>query len=210
MATLDLGFRTCLHKPDCKLFMEKWSTFCFEREYKPIAMLDIAPNYRKETLDAKSRNMVVKSKRHFYYQVFQYNYHLEDIYKINTSMPERQGKPMTTAYLTRPVPIGQPYNLCISQHRYVHIGGFTEVGELKGYCALAIVGQIAIINTILGHCDSLTYGVMNGLIDYITSYLKTTTGVKYLNYLDLTNCGPGLKKFKQSVGFKSVCVNFVY
>jgi len=210
MTTVKLGYEGCDNNIDCKSFMEKWGSWCFERENTPLAMLDTWHNYRETTLNAKSRNMVVKSKRHFFYQVFNYNYHLIEIYDINTSMPERQGKPMTTAYLSKPEPIAVPWRLCVSQHRYVHIGGFDDNNKLKAYCALAIVGELAIINTILGHCDSLSHGVMNGLIDYIVNYLKTTTGVKFLNYLDLTNCSPGLKSFKESVGFKPMSVNFEY
>jgi len=210
MTTIKLGYKGCDNNIDCPYFMEKWGSWCFGREDAPLAMLDTWRDYNTITLNAKSRNMVVKSKRHFFYQVFNYNYHLLEIHDINTSMPERQGKPMSAAYLTKPEPIAVPWRLCVNKHRYVHIGGFNADNRLKAYCALAIVGDVAIINTILGHCDSLSHGVMNGLIDYIVNYLKTTTGVKFLNYLDLTNCSPGLRAFKESVGFKSVSVKFEY
>ena len=154
--------------------------------------------------------MVKKANRFFYYQTFNYNHHLEEIFAINTSTPHRQGKPMSLTYLTRPEPIRIPYKLCNTQHRYVFIGGFDDEHTLKAYCALAIVGEIAILNTIIGHCDSLSHGVMNGLISHLNTYLHSTTGVRYLNYLDLINCLDGLASFKRSVGFRPVQVHFDY
>ena len=207
---LSLGV-DCIQEKDCPNYVTKWGSWCISRQDLPLAMLPIGlPDYRKDILDAKSRNMIVKATRHYYYQVFNYNYHLNEIYAINTSTPHRQGKPMSPGYLTRPEPIQIPYDLCGTSHRYVHIGGFDDASKLQAYCALAVVGEVAIINTILGHCDALPNGVMNGLIDYIVSYLQTTTGVRYLNYLDMVNCGEGLARFKRSVGFRSVQVSFDY
>jgi len=207
---IDLGYQfECNTFPDCKAYLEKWSSWCFEHERQPLAILPLWYDYRN-IIDGKSRNMIRKANKYYYYQVFNYNYHLEEIYQINTSLPERQGKPMSPSYLTRPSAIQKPDVLCLTQHRYVFIGGFNAESTLKAYCALAIVGEIGILNTIIGHCDSLSHGIMNGLIDYIVSYLKTSTGVKYLNYLDLINCGPGLKAFKESVGFRSMSCEFVY
>jgi hypothetical protein len=207
---IDLGYTAkCDTFPDCKGYLEKWGTWCFDHEQAPLAIVSLWYDYRPK-LDRKSRQMITKARKHFFYQVFNYNYHLDEIYQINTSTPSRQGKPMSPAYLTRPTAMSRPYDLCNDNHRYVFIGGFDENSTLKAYCALAVVGEIGILNTIIGHCDSLSYGVMNGLIDYIVSYLKTTTGAKYLNYLDLINCGPGLKAFKESVGFRSMSCNFEY
>jgi len=199
----------CPKERDCLAYIEKWGSWCISRQDLPMAMLPISPRYN-DIIDAKSRNMIVKSARHYYYQVFDYNHHLDEIFAINTSTSHRQGKPMSPAYTTRPEPIRIPYQLCNTQHRYVHLGGFDDSHTLKAYCALAIVGEVAIINTILGHCDALPNGVMNGLIDYINSYLRRFSGVQYLNYLDMINCGEGLSRFKRSVGFRSMEVHFDY
>jgi hypothetical protein len=204
---LGLG-HNCFGGDKCVPYMDKWSEWCYNHEDLPLAMLPIGlSDYRQDILDNKSRNMIVKSKRHFYYMVFNYNMHLDEIYQINTSKLERQGKPMSPGYLKRPESIKVPYDLCNVQHRYVHIGGYDD-SALKAYCALAIVGEIAILNTIIGHADSLSKGIMNGLIDYIVSYLETTTGVRYLNYLDMINCAEGLRSFKDSVGFRPIQVFF--
>lgn len=199
----------CPEERDCNDYITKWGEWCLSHQSVPMAMMPIEPGY-SYWLDAKSRNMIVKSARYYYYQVFEYNNHLQDIYEINTSTPHRQGKPMAPSYLTRPEPIRVPYVLCNTKHRYVHIGGFDDSHTLRAYCALALVGEVAIINTILGHCDALPHGVMNGLMAYINSYLNNFSGVKYLNYLDLINCGEGLSRFKRSVGFRSMEVHFDY
>ena len=206
---IDLGRNKC-HYPTCDPFIGKWSEWCKKHEAAPLALLPITADYHDEALDGKSRNMIRKAAKYYYYHTFYYNLHIEDIYRINTSTAERQGKPMTVAYLTKPTPIMVPDDLCNTQHRYVFIGGFNSSDELKAYAALAVVGQIGILNTIIGHVENLSSGIMNGLIDYLVSYLHRTSSCIYLNYLDMHNCTPGLRAFKDSVGFAPLRVSFVY
>jgi hypothetical protein len=200
----------CISNTDCEAFLTKWGDWCRIHESAPLALLPVTSDYVENTLDRKSRAMIRKARQYYYYQVFNYNYHIEEIYRINTSIDRRQGKAMTAAYLTRPKAIARLDKLCGTKHRYVFIGGFDAEGKLKAYCALAIVGEIAILNTIIGHYDELTYGIMNGLIDYLVSYCYSTTGCRYLNYLDMINCTTGLRNFKSSVGFQSIKEEFEY
>jgi len=197
-------------KADCDDYIRKWADWCSVHMTAPLALLPITSDYREQTIDAKSRNMIRKANRYFYYQTFNYNLHLGEIYEINISLPERQGKAMSQSYQQYPTAIQIPYDLCNVVHRYVFVGGFDERGTLRAYCALAIVGEIAIINTIIGHGANLSDGIMNGMIDYLVNYVGSTTGCKYLNYLDMINCSVGLASFKSSVGFESIKEDFEY
>lgn len=203
---IDLGW-VCPNRPDCAPFIDKWDEWAYPRQGEILAMLPLEGDYMDKTLDAKSRNMVRKANKYYYYTTFNYNSRLNEIYEINTSTPHRQGKPMTVAYTSRPQPSSQ-WDLCNSIHRYTFIGGFNEDGVLRAYCALAILGDIAIINQILGHVDHLPNGIMNGLMAYMVAYLQRSTKCTYINYLDLTSCSVGLAKFKLSVGFEPLVVTF--
>jgi hypothetical protein len=171
-----------------------------------MALIKVSDDYF-ESLDAKSRNMVRKAKKRGYvYHGFDYNNHLQDMYEINTSKPERQGKPMTDAYTTYPTPIHSEFQGC-HMHKYFRVGGFKN-GKMYVYCAVAVVNELAIINTILGHADALTDGIMNGLISYLVQACRVIYGAKYLNYLSMESSGESLQAFKRSVGFESYQVHF--
>lgn len=151
--------------------------------------------------------MVTKAKRRGYvYRTFLYNDYLQDMYEINVSKAERQNKPMTEGYMKYPTRIASEIVGC-HNHQYLRLGGFKN-GKLQAYCAVAIVNELAILNTIIGHADALTDGVMNGLIDFLVKVCNTKGGVKYLNYLTMESSGESLQAFKHSVGFKSYEVNF--
>jgi hypothetical protein len=171
-------------------------------------MLPVSLSYMPNTLDAKSRNMVRKSQKlNYVFKAFKYNDYLEDIYEVNISKSVRQGRPMTAGYLTPPPAIGYVDKLCY-KHQYMWFGMFDQNDTLRSYCALALVNEIAIINTIIGHGEYLPDGIMNGLIHGMVMYCLTTP-VEYMNYLTLEDCGPGLRRFKESVGFESMRVSFV-
>lgn len=194
----------------CDDFVKKWADWCRAREGSKLALLKVSEDYITRTLDSKSRNMVKKANGHLEYRTFWYNNYLDDVYEINTSAPERQGRPMSSSYLVQPSPIQVPYDLCGNYHHHIFYGGFDKQDTLRCYAAVAVVGDIAILNTILGHAHDKPFGIINGLIAYINADLLHLGNAKYINYLDLVSCGIGLRNFKESVGFKEYKVGFVY
>jgi len=192
--------------PDCGPFLAKWSAWCNKFDGERLALIKIKNDYFKN-LDRKSRQMITKAQRRGYtYREFNYNDYLQDMYEINTSKAERQNKPMTESYLEYPTPIGPELQRC-DTHKYFRVGGFKE-SKMYAYCAIAFVNELAILNTIIGHADALTDGVMNGLIDYLVMICENE-GIRYLNYLTIENSGESLQAFKRSVGFESYEVRFV-
>lgn len=172
---------------------------------KRMALITVSDDYF-QSLSAKSKNMVRKAKKRGYvYHGFDYNNYLQDIYEINISKPKRQGRPMTENYMTYPTPIHSKFHGC-SSHKYFHVGGFKD-GKMYAYCAVAVVNELAIINTILGHADALTDGIMNGMINYLVR-ICYADGIKYLNYLTMENSSESLQAFKRHVGFESYAVSF--
>lgn len=182
----------------CSEHIEKWTEW-WNGLKQPVALLDLYTNYWP-SLDAKSRNMVKKSQRHFLYRGFVYNNHLQDIHEIHNSKPIRSGGPITSAYADFPTPIN--LGVQCSRHGNYFFGGFSNK-KLIAYCWLVKCGQLGIINRIMGHGDYLTYGVMNGLINGLV-HSKLTYGLRYINYLHVHPTNGGLDRFKRSVGFKPI------
>lgn len=196
---------TCGVTP-CGLFIDKWAEWAANKGTHEMAMLEVTdPNHYFASLTAKSRNMIRKVNRiGIKYCQFIWDDHLDDVHDINVSMPVRSGGPMLGSYLNPPHR-SSSVKPCVYHHT-AYIGGFLDQ-TLKAYCVLAVVNELAVINQILGHKDALSYGVMNGLIEALNRHCYGTS-VKYINYLSLGSSPDGLRRFKESVGFKPQQVVF--
>jgi hypothetical protein len=146
--------------------------------------------------------MIRKAHKHgYYFSQFWFNKHLDEMYEINTSMPERQTMPMTDGYKVRPQPI-QEHLLECPQHAQVYLGVFTGSGKLVAYCWLVLCGEIGILNRVIGHSDHLRFGVMNLLFGGIVRHCSLYGSTKYINYRTMESATEGLQAFKKHVGFK--------
>lgn len=194
---------------ECADYCEKW--FKYFQELGPVAALLKTPGLREDYFDvvnAKTRNMVRKAVKLGYHtgQLY-YNDNLKEMYEINTSSIERQGRPMTSSYFEELAPIGEVTKSCES-HKQIYYGVFRKDFKLVAYCWLAICSDIAIINRILGHADYLKDGIMNLLIAGLVHHAQNH-GISYINYRTMTSSTEGLEKFKKHVGFKSVRIEVI-
>ncbi len=181
--------------PDCPAFLAKWLEWWAAKTYQPLAILDCSPGYRTR-LARNPRNMLRKADRLYTYRLINRNDHLDEIHAINLSMPARQGRPMTKAYVDPPEP-ATPERLC-TVHRDEWHGGFDTDGTLRVYGRLEVLNMVGVLNTILG--DRSAGAAMNGLI----AHLVETTGVRWLNYLRMPSATTTLTDFKRRVGFEEV------
>lgn len=185
---------------ECSPYIYKWADWWHVK--RPNALLKVSGypyDYFNTILDAKSRNMVRKCVSHEYtFRTYAFNDYLDDMTEINTSKPYRSGGPMTEAY-THPVEAIAHRDDCI-QHRQHYLGAFWK-GRLMAYCWLPIVGQLSIINRIIGHADALEHGVMNGLVYFIYNHCSFYAAPGYVCYLSVHPTAGGLDRFKRSVGF---------
>jgi hypothetical protein len=183
--------------PDCAAFRQKWREWWNTKMVGfPVAILDCRPGYM-DRLDDKGRNMVRKATRNYVCRRFDYNAELAGIDEVNASKPERQGKPMSGWY-AEPAQPTLPMSLC-PRHRDLWFGAFFPDGNLAAYCHLELVGDLAIINSILGHAEAPA--AVNGLIAYMTTWMLHEGGT-WINYLHMTDNSLGA--FKRSVGFEEV------
>jgi hypothetical protein len=134
--------------------------------------------------------------------------HLEEILTINRSMPERQGRPMGESYLD-PDALRAHY----AKRRNVY-GVFDSVGVLKAYAAVPVVGQVAMLAKLLGHGDSLEDGVMYFCVSEVIREMicrrQKDGQVQWLLYDTFFGASPGLRYFKERMGFRPYKVRWVW
>lgn len=170
--------------------------------FHPIAIIKVPENidmYLKE-IGAKSRNMNVKAKKNgISCNVFNWNEYLADIYEVNRSSTNRQGRKMDDAYMEYPEKMESEI---IKDFSIVVIGAFVDK-KLVGYVELYIYGNFTMTNRILGHKDYLKYGIMNLLIKECVEYAIESRKIEFINYLTMQNReNNSLSAFKKRVGFR--------
>ncbi len=207
-------------KSGCARTHEKWKSW-FAKTFKnteqnfgglrysvpriPLAVIETAQSETEylKLIGDKSRNMLRKASRNGYsVHVFNSADYLDDIYAIRTSKETRSGKSVPESFRQRPLPFDSANNLLCEAHHVTGVGVFKDEKTLVAYAAIHNCGDLAIINTILGHGDHLKFGIMNLLIFGVYSEIKARfAGIKYINYLTLRSSTPQLDTFKKSVGF---------
>jgi hypothetical protein len=133
--------------------------------------------------------------------------YIDDIYAINTSMPERQGKEMTEGYTARPGPYG-PLPSYTCPHHQIRTYGVLKDGHLVAYTWLYQMGEMCLFSTILGHGNHLNAGVMYLLIAETLQDVKSVAGTRYAMYNMHKSGTEGLRFFKEQMGFRSYWVDW--
>jgi hypothetical protein len=129
-----------------------------------------------------------------------FNNHLDDIYEINTSKSERQGRAMTESYLARPQPERPGPELLCDRHRPAKFGVFLE-GKLVAYTFINHSGEMISFSTILGHGDHMDDGIMNLLVFEVVKWYQERSRIRYAMYFLNDSGTAGLQFFKRKMGF---------
>lgn len=127
------------------------------------------------------------------------NDHIDDIYRINTSTEERQGRPMDPAYATRT----EHYDPADGLR---HFGVLDKKGQLVAYCDVGIYGDFAATNRLLGVKNS--DGVMYLLLAEVACRLIDDGRLNYLMYDTYLGALPGLRDFKRKLGFQPYRIRY--
>jgi hypothetical protein len=124
--------------------------------------------------------------------------HEEDLYTVNTSKAERQGRPMSAGYQD-PQTYDDPPMRCPLHHVYTY-GILDKHDHLRAYLWLYRSGQLAMVSSILGHADHLENGIMYRLFLKMVANQRKFGGTVFYN---LWNSGQeGLRFFKERVGLR--------
>jgi len=131
--------------------------------------------------------------------------HTDEIYAINTSLPERQGKQMIPAYRERREYTQLPAYRC-ARHRVDEWGVMSPDDILVAYLVLYRCGELVLFSMILGHGDHLRNDVMYLLVLDALEHVPLPATVFYNRY-DFGSAG--LRYFKERLGFQPTRVKWV-
>ncbi len=131
----------------------------------------------------------------------------DDIFVINTSKQERQGRPMSDGYQTnvRRGRLSFEQTRCYD-HRTHTYGVTSTFGTLVAYLTLHRCGDLAMVSMILGHGDHEPNGIMSLLIAGTVEDQAGAGGWFYYNRHDSGT--EGLRFKKERYGFQPGNVEF--
>ena len=121
------------------------------------------------------------------------NEFIDDLYRINTSVEMRQGRPMEEAYHHKVLQYEQLRN-------YKYFGTLNSAGELMAYANLGFYGNFAAFERLLGVRNN--DGAMHLMITEIICQLIESRRCRYIMYDTYFGASPGLKAFKNMFGFE--------
>ncbi len=121
------------------------------------------------------------------------NAYIDDIHAINTSLEERQGRPMDAKYREKPSQFDS-----LGHFRYY--GVLNPEGRLVAYANLGHYGNFAAFSQLMGIRNN--DGIMHMLVVDIVSELIGEQRVRYLMYDTFFGAQPGMQTFKKILGFR--------
>lgn len=169
-----------------------------------VALLPL-PDTFEEYLKGKEKQALRTNRNHaikegFRFEVFCPSDYLQDILDINLSAPLRQGREMNEGYTEE-----QKVSLWAQTWPQLY-GIFNKEGKLRAYARVPVCGEVAILARLLGHADDLEKGVMYLLISEVINSLieqkQKLSKPQWLMYDTVIGGAPGLRYFKERLGFK--------
>ena len=147
----------------------------------PLALLAIPSCYEKylKEIAHHTRQKVRKAaKEGYHYREFDWNDHLDDIFKINTSKEIRSGGAMRGWYRE---PVKPRYHSTEERYYKKYYGLFKD-DRLCAYLYLVLCGDCCYFKHIIGHADQLKKGIMYYLVSCTIQHYVGHPHIKWLNY----------------------------
>lgn len=121
------------------------------------------------------------------------NRHIDAIHEINTSIENRQGRPMDKNYQEKK----QFFN---PLRHFRYYGILNSEGKLVAYANLGLYGNFGAFSQLIGIRNN--DGIMHLLIVEIISQLIEQQSVQYVMYDTFFGAQPGMQMFKKNLGFR--------
>ena len=175
-------------------------------------VLDIPNDIERDWWQLPNLALMRRKVRHamklgYKFAPFEFNDYIDDVYEINTSKAERQGRPMTQSYRERPAPRGRSPEQPCRRHRNGWYGVFRD-GRLCAYTNVPQCGEMLLFSTILGHGDHMDDGIMYLLIFEVVKWHHERSGTSYAVYYLMDSGTEGLQFFKRKMGFAGYLVRW--
>lgn len=134
----------------------------------------------------------------------------DDMHALRSSVPFRQGRDMPAAYMERQAygSDAWPDQYCKRHLAVVH-GVVSPTGRLVGYTQMVQCGEIARVNSILGHNDYLEDSIMWLLFLELVKWHIEECGAGFvLYYTHASGHGGGLRYWKERFGLRPSVVTW--
>lgn len=168
----------------------------FKNKSLGAALIDLKQfNNREDYINIHHRNVRNAKKaisRGYTFCEIDRNNHINEIYEINTSIEDRQGRPMDASYLKK-ISYYEPVK------NYKYYGVLDRDGKLMAYCNLGIYGDFALISQLLGFRNN--HGTMHLLMTEVVCQFIGDGTILYIMFDTYFGANPGLKEFKTKIGF---------
>lgn len=138
-------------------------------------------------------------RRGYSFQEIDQNSYIEDIYAINTSIMERQGRRMDPTYFNKRTYYEKKPN-------YRYFGIINKDGKLVAYCNVVTYGNFSATDRLLGYKNN--DGTMYLLLVEIICLLINDKRVQYFMYDTFFGVQEGLRSFKHRLGFQPYRVHY--
>jgi hypothetical protein len=181
---------------NCKEY-QFWNDYI--QKYDNIACVILSEKTSLNSTGRNLRNKAIKLGYTCNYVSYkERNNLLNDIYEINISSINRQGKRMKESYLEYPKEMTE--NFTCDNHYSNWYGCFND-GKLVAYIVGAYCGNMVAFSMILGHAQYLNDGIMYLLSEYVMNQ-SYSLGCAYCTYSRWSDGTDGLRTFKHNLGFK--------
>lgn len=171
----------------------------YSRQASVMPVPETLAEWRTEHRTARRRALRAERLGYVFAEV-DFSRHADDIFAINTSLTERQGRPMTDGYTTnrRRSPLSVDQTRC-ARHR-THTYGILKRDKLVAYLTLHRAGDLAMVSMILGHGDHFDAGIMFLLMQGVVGKQAGSGG--YFFYNVHSSGKDGLRWAKERYGFR--------
>jgi len=132
-------------------------------------------------------------KRGYIFSDIDRNNYIDEIHAINTSLDQRQGRPMDARYLEKRDSFEQ-------RAHFRYYGIFDPAQKLAAYANLGVYGNFAAYSHMLGIRNN--DGIMHLLLVESICRLIDERQVRYVMYDTFFGAQPGLRTFKSILGFQ--------
>lgn len=136
----------------------------------------------------------------------------DDLHEIRSSAPVRQGREMPPDYMRHQAyGTDAPTDPYCPRHLSTVHGVIGSDDKLAGYMQVVQCGEVVRVNTILGHADKLEQRIMWLLMmETVKWHIDERTASFFLYYTHASGHGPGLRYFKERLGFRPALVSWEF
>ncbi len=190
------------HDPGCQALTERTRSLLDVPHYsRGVSVLSLPASLEAwRTARRTARKRADRARRLGYrFAVIDRSQHNTAIHEINTSKPERQGRPMSASYLAPAAYTPLPEYPC-AHHAICTYGVLDQDDVLRAYIVVHRVGELALVSQILGHAAHEPNDVMYLLVQGTLEQQAPLGGIAYYNRWDSGT--DGLRYFKERLGFQ--------